>query len=59
MKRASYKWLLFSGSLLIPAALVEASAGGSSSGRDTTQVTAEAKSQKPDDASADLGLLDY
>ncbi len=59
MKKASYKWLLVGGSLLIPAALLEASAGGSPSGRDTTQVSAEATSQTLDDASADLGLLDY
>ena len=59
MKRVSYKWLLLGGSLLIPAALVEASAGGSSSGRDTTRVTAEAISQTPDDTPADLGLLEY
>lgn len=59
MKRASYKWLFLGGSLLIPAALVEASANGSPSGRDTTQVTAEAISQTPDDTPADLGFLEY
>ncbi len=51
--------LLLGGSLLIPAALVEASAGGSPSGLDTTQVTAEAISQAPDDIPAELGLLGY
>ncbi len=58
MKRASYKCLLLGGSLLIPAALVEASASGSPSGRDTTQVTAETISQTLD-APADLGFLEY